>query len=217
MARADGAPPVCAADTPPALVFKGLPKALQGGDRDEFGFVDNADSDASVPGRIGIRELDRYDDYLLSGEIGPGARGGHLFRLPMHRGDGYVQVKASYEQVTADGSSCINQMSRRVRERHHDSSVSCGYASARAGSDRIIAHKIGGHELSCVVAHRTAEDFVYSVASRGDCYSTTTPRACRVGGFKCKGSAESTSHGFRTRCTRDDAIVKFYEYDKAGD
>jgi hypothetical protein len=92
-------------------------------------------------------------------------------------------------------------------------SVRCGHVSAKGDEGRVIARRIEGHDASCKRARRVARAFARSAVSYGKCYHV--PRDCEVKGFHCKGSSRYNSHGeFRTRCTREGAIVKFYEYDK---
>jgi hypothetical protein len=106
----------CAAGTPPALVFDGLPTKVVIGSLEPFGFAENDESQAEAPGSIKVRMVDRRGRAFYTGTLDPNARGDDLLYLRIDLGNRRVKIIASFVERSADGTQCKRVIAQRVRE-----------------------------------------------------------------------------------------------------
>jgi hypothetical protein len=114
-ARAQDAPPPCAAGVEPAVEFDGLPGRMPYGPQRIFSLVETFADDYAVDGSIQVRMADAATDKaFFSGDVDPDEE---LF-LQLDLDDDPVVITATFDQadwLDPDTSECRQTISRTVR------------------------------------------------------------------------------------------------------
>jgi hypothetical protein len=106
----------CDPQTGPAILLDGLPRGLAPARWEEFGFRENYDTDSFVSGRITVEMHDRFGKSFFRGSLPEAARGGHLLRVSLDRGNRWVSITATFVE-TGDAGECTRVLDHIVAEK----------------------------------------------------------------------------------------------------